>query len=107
MDPCDQWESNGDTNLMANCAADVGAGFTQSELFVEVDYPGNQNLSPEKADTITFGAVFEPGMVDGLVLTVDYFQIDIGDSIRNRSPPAALEQCHFSAHKAHPAGDEL
>ena len=107
VDPCDQWESNGDTNLMANCAADVGAGFTQSELFVEVDYPGNQNLSPEKADTITFGAVFEPGMVDGLVLTVDYFQIDIDDSIRNVSPSAALEQCYFSANKTHPTCDDI
>ena len=107
VDPCDQWESNGDTNLMANCAADVGAGFTQSELFVEVDYPGNQNLSPEKADTFTFGAVFEPGIVEGLVLTVDYYQIDIDDSIRNVPPSAALEQCYFSANKSHPTCDDI
>ncbi len=102
VDPCDQWETSGDANLMANCAADVGAGFTQSELFVEVDYPGNQNLSPENADTFTFGAVFEPAAVEGLALTLDYYQIEIDDSIRNVSPSAALEQCYFSANKSHP-----
>ncbi len=102
VDPCDQWETSGDANLMANCAADVGANFTQSELFVEVDYPGNQNLSPENADTFTFGAVFEPAAVEGLALTLDYYQIEIDDSIRNVSPSAALEQCYFSANKSHP-----
>ena len=102
VDPCDQWESSSDANLLANCGADVGLGFTQSELFVEVDYPGNRDLSPEKADTFTFGAVFEPSAVDGLALTVDFYQIDIDDSIRNVAPSAALEQCYFSAGKSHP-----
>jgi hypothetical protein len=63
VDPCAQWESNTDANLMANCAADVGPGFTQSELFVELDYPGNPNLNPEKADTFTIGAVVEPAVL--------------------------------------------
>ncbi|HEY5559807.1 MAG TPA: TonB-dependent receptor [Steroidobacteraceae bacterium] len=107
VDPCDQWESNGDANLMANCALDVGAGFTQSELFVEVDYPGNTDLNPEKADTWTVGAVFEPAAVDGLAVTLDYYQIDIEDSIRNISPSAALEQCYFSANKSHPTCDDI
>ncbi len=107
VDPCDQWETSGDTNLMANCALDVGAGFTQSELFVEVDYPGNPDLNPETADTFTFGLVFEPGSVEGLALTVDYYQIEIDDSIRNVSPSAALEQCYYSANKSHPTCDDI
>ncbi len=107
VDPCDQWESNGDTSLMANCALDVGAGFTQSELFVEVDYPGNVNLSPEKADTWTIGVVLEPAAVSGLAVTLDYYQIDIEDSIRNISPSAALEQCYYSANKSHPTCDDI
>jgi len=107
VDPCDQWESSSDANLMANCLADTGVGFTQSELFVEVDYPGNPDLSPEKADTFTFGAVFEPAGVRGLALTVDYYQIKIDDSIRNVSPSAALEQCYYSANKSHPTCDTI
>lgn len=102
VDPCDQWETSGDANLSANCAADVGPGFTQSELFVEIDYPGSRNLEPEQADTFTFGVVYEPVAVQGLALTADYYQIDIEDSIRNVPPSAALEQCYFSANKSHP-----
>jgi len=107
VDPCDQWESNGDASLMANCALDVVAGFTQSELFVEVDYPGNVNLSPEKAETWTIGVVLEPAAVSGLAVTLDYYQIDIEDSIRNISPSAALEQCYYSANKSHPTCDDI
>lgn len=107
VDPCDQWESNGDASLMANCALDVGAGFTQSELFVEVDYPGNPDLNPETADTWTIGVVLEPAAVSGLAVTLDYYRIDIEDSIRNISPSAALEQCYYSANKSHPTCDDI
>lgn len=107
VDPCDQWESNSNTNLQANCLLDVGPGFVQGELFIEVDYPGNEDLSPEKADTFTVGLVFEPAGAAGLALTLDYFNIDIEDSIRNVSPSAALEQCYFSANKSHPTCDDV
>ncbi len=107
VDPCDQWESSSDANLRANCAADVGAGFTQSELFVELDYPGSLTLSPEEAETFTIGAVIEPGALNGLVLTLDYYQIDIEDSIRNVPPSAALEQCYFSENKSHPTCGDI
>jgi len=107
VDPCDQWELSSDTNLMANCLADVGAGFTQGELFVELDYPGSLNLQPEEAETFTFGVVFEPEAVEGLVLTLDYYQIEIEDSIRNIPPSAALEQCYFSANKSDPLCNDI
>jgi len=107
VDPCDQWELSSDTNLMANCLADVGAGFTQGEFFVELDYPGSLNLQPEEADTFTFGVVFEPEALEGLVLTLDYYQIEIEDSIRNIPPSAALEQCYFSANKSDPLCNDI
>ena len=107
VDPCDQFELSSDANLMANCLADVGAGFVQSELFVELDYPGNPNLNPEKADTFTIGLVFEPAGIEGLALTLDYYKIDIEDSIRNIPPSAALEQCYLSANKSHPTCNDI
>lgn len=107
VDPCDQWESEDDANLQANCATDVGAGFVQDELFVELNYPGSLTLSPEKAETFTLGAVLEPQSVEGLAVTLDYFQIDIEDSIRNVPPSAALEQCYFSENKSHPTCNDI
>ena len=107
VDPCDQWESSDDANLRANCAADVGPGFTQSELFIELDYPGSLTLEPEQAETFTIGAVLQPQSVEGLAVTLDYYQIDIDDSIRNVPPSAALEQCYFSENKSNPACNDV
>jgi outer membrane receptor protein involved in Fe transport len=107
VDPCDQWDSSSDANLQANCAADVGPGFAQGELFVELDYPGSLTLSPEEAETFTVGAVVEPANLSGLVLTLDYYQIDIDDSIRNIPPSSALEQCYFSENKSHPTCGDI
>ena len=99
VDPCDQWETSGDSNLRANCAADVGPGFTQGEVFIEVDYPGNPDLNPETAQTFTLGVVYEPEQIAGLTVTADYFQIEIEDSIRNIPPSSALEQCYYSPNE--------
>jgi len=107
VDPCDQWETSTDTNLRANCTIAVGPGFSQSELFVEIDYPGSLTLDPEKADTFTFGVVYQPGAVEGLALTLDLYQIEIEDSIRNVPPTAALEQCYYSAGLSHPTCDDI
>jgi outer membrane receptor protein involved in Fe transport len=44
---------------------------------------GNPNLDPEKADTITFGAVFRPSfaLLDGVQLSADYYSIKVKDAI--------------------------
>ena len=42
---------------------------------------GNPDLDVEEAETITFGAVFTPDFVEGLTVSVDYFDIQIDDSI--------------------------
>jgi outer membrane receptor protein involved in Fe transport len=44
---------------------------------------GNENLDPEKADTITFGAVFRPSfdLLSGLQLSADYYSVKVKDAI--------------------------
>jgi len=44
---------------------------------------GNPNLKPEKADTLTLGAVFTPSfkLLDGLQLSADYYSIRVRDAI--------------------------
>lgn len=42
---------------------------------------GNPNLVPETADTLTFGVTWSPQSVEGLNLSVDYFDISIKDVI--------------------------
>lgn len=42
---------------------------------------GNANLVPEKADTLTFGAVFRPSAIPGLSMAVDYYKITLNNAI--------------------------
>ena len=52
---------------------------------------GNVNLKPEKADTITFGVVVTP--IDSLTFSVDYWSIEIEDSISTLGPRLIIDQC--------------
>ncbi len=42
---------------------------------------GNEDLKPERADTITLGAVYTPEWVPGLVTSVDFYSIYVKDAI--------------------------
>ncbi len=57
---------------------------------------GNPNLEPETADTFTVGAVIRPRFVDGLSLTVDYWDIKIEDAISAVGSNEILRGCHDS-----------
>jgi len=54
-------------------------------------YGGNENLSPEKADTFTVGLVWDA--MDTMQISVDYWSIKIDDVISSILPEVALEQC--------------
>ena len=55
---------------------------------------GNENLTPEKADTYTVGVVIEPDMViPGLVMAVDYYNIQIENAISTIGAQTIINQC--------------
>jgi outer membrane receptor protein involved in Fe transport len=54
-------------------------------------FGGNPNLLPEEADTITVGFVIDP--MDSLTISVDYWNIEITDTISNIGATTILEQC--------------
>ena len=54
---------------------------------------GNPNLEPEAADTWTAGVVFSPGAIDGLTVTVDYYNIEIEKGIGALTPEFILNEC--------------
>ena len=54
---------------------------------------GNPNLQPEEADTWTVGVVFSPSAIDGLTITLDYFDIQIEKGISNLTPEFILNEC--------------
>jgi outer membrane receptor protein involved in Fe transport len=54
-------------------------------------YGGNPDLNPEKADTITAGAVIIP--TSNMQISIDYWDIKIEDTIANIDPEITLELC--------------
>ena len=56
-------------------------------------FGGNANLTPEKADTYTFGVVLQPRWVPGLAFTVDYFNIKVKNLIAPLPFNGVLASC--------------
>lgn len=59
---------------------------------------GNTSLTPEEADTVTFGVVFRPEfeaeLLSDISLSVDYYDIDISNVIGPISGGTALSKCY-------------
>ncbi len=59
---------------------------------------GNPLVSPEEADTLTFGLVWQPtGMLEGLGGSVDWFDIDVKDALGQLSFQNIVNGCFTGA----------
>lgn len=54
---------------------------------------GNPNLTPERADSLTAGVVFQPSWAAGLRLAVDYYSIDIKNAIASLTGQQIVDGC--------------
>ena len=54
---------------------------------------GNPNLKPEKADTLTVGAVYRPSFLPGVGISVDYYNIDLKDAIQQLTNQQTADFC--------------
>ncbi|WP_350433050.1 TonB-dependent receptor [Shewanella sp. H8] len=59
----------------------------------EVTVGGNDLLTPEEADITTLGFVYSPSFVEGLSLTVDYYDIEISNTITAVDSNYVANQC--------------
>jgi outer membrane receptor protein involved in Fe transport len=57
---------------------------------------GNTALTPEDADTYSYGIVFTPRFAPGLAITVDYFDIKIDDTISTFGAQNTLNACYIN-----------
>ncbi|GGZ13326.1 TonB-dependent receptor [Novosphingobium colocasiae] len=57
---------------------------------------GNNTLTPEIGNTLTFGGVYRPSWLPGLGLSVDAYDIKIKDAITSIDPVVALQSCEDS-----------
>jgi outer membrane receptor protein involved in Fe transport len=108
FDPCDQDSinallSSGDPRgpiREANCRADgIPPGFNDplSARFSGVT-SGNEELEEETADSYTIGFVFQPQFLDGLTVSVDYWDIEIESAIEAVDDQDIVDNCYDSAN---------
>jgi len=95
-DPC---AGTAPTATLAQCA---NTGVTSEQYGTILDNPagqynalfgGNPDLDPETSDSYTVGFVFTPSFVDGLSVTIDYFNIKVEDVISTIPPTTTLRNC--------------
>ncbi|NEX91237.1 TonB-dependent receptor [Caulobacter sp. 17J65-9] len=103
-DPCSNYSSlPAGSVVRTNCAASgVPAGYVQLGNSILTTVGGNQDLQPESAKTLTLGLVYQPRQIEGLSLTVDYFDIQIEDAIRSIPGSTKLAVCYNTPGMAHP-----
>jgi outer membrane receptor protein involved in Fe transport len=82
-------------------AAAIDSGsFTAPDAQLRSIVGGNPNLNEEVADTFTVGAVIEPSFAQGLLVAIDYFDIEVEDAIASFGGGAAnvVATCYSDAN---------
>ncbi|HYE48888.1 MAG TPA: TonB-dependent receptor, partial [Azospirillaceae bacterium] len=74
-------------------AAQYGTDLNNSAGQYNAIFGGNPDLDPEKADTISLGAVITPAAIDGLSVAVDYFNIKVEEQIGIIPSALAISRC--------------
>jgi outer membrane receptor protein involved in Fe transport len=82
-DPCDIDNLADDPDRAGNCATlGLPANFEANDnVSVDTLSSGNRDLTPEESESITYGFIYEPSWLEGLSLTVDFYDIEIEDAI--------------------------
>jgi outer membrane receptor protein involved in Fe transport len=87
--------------LFTNCGGAVNNGDDSDQL--RSVNAGTPDLEPETADIFTVGLVLQPRWVKNLSVTIDYYRIDIQNSITTFGVPYILSQCYSETAPADPA----
>jgi len=54
---------------------------------------GNPALQPEEADTITLGFIYQPSQIPDLVISADYYEIELSDAVGSIPASFTLTSC--------------
>lgn len=85
-------------NIIANCAAlGVPETFVQPNPQLNARSSGNENLVAETSDNYSFGLVystsFDQNWIEGLTVSLDWYDLEIDDAIQGRNPGDVLDLC--------------
>jgi iron complex outermembrane receptor protein len=63
------------------------------EISLNLRGGGNADLGPEKSDTYSVGFVYAPSFIEGLSLSLDWWEIEIDDAIAHVNADTILQGC--------------
>jgi iron complex outermembrane recepter protein len=99
-DPCRNYGTTPGlpASTVANCRADgLPADFNIATFQATTLQGGNPDLEPETSESFTFGLVFTPSFIENLVVSLDYFDIEIEDAIGTAPTSEVISSCYASA----------
>ncbi len=95
-DPCDAVRINDNANRLANCRAlGIPEGWVDpSATFSELEYKGgNPALEEETSDSWTIGVIYTPSFIEGLSVSVDFWDITIDGAINALPGQQTVDKC--------------
>lgn len=102
-DPCSNYTTSGVSAVVQQrCAngidgvAPVSPAYTQSNSQINTLESGNPNLKPETSISRTVGFVYSPDWASGLNLNLDYYKIEVDNTIQPFSGQAIMDGCYIS-----------
>jgi outer membrane receptor protein involved in Fe transport len=103
-DPCDVNASNftgGAGGVQSGrCATDgVPTGFTQPNTQIRTTVGGNPNTQPEESESFNFGVIVNP--LENLTVYVDYYDVEITDTISSIGSQLILNGCYQGTSPAY------
>ena len=66
---------------------------TSPSVSVPIIIAGNPMLTPEEADTTTFGFTYQPGWLTGFGASLDYYDIEIKDTLASAGAQDTIDRC--------------
>ncbi len=99
VDPCQGTLPLGNAQLTAACiasgapAGQIGRIPEPSSGQINISFGDTPSLAPEKAETVTVGAVLTPAFLSGLSVSLDYFSIQLTDAIAAPNVDDILNAC--------------
>lgn len=103
-DPCSADNIANNPNRAANCQADPNVpAFNPDGVTPFTNLPGsgvrginagNPDITEEKGESLTIGAIYQPNFIPGLTIAVDYYDITVKDVIFTLTGQTIINQCY-------------
>lgn len=108
-DPCSGWDQPGtNATVAANCQAEgVPAGYIQNASQLKVSQGGNPDLEAEESDNWSLGLVWQPTIIEGLRLSLDYYDVEIDQAVGTPNTVDVITTCYETPGLSAPECDRF